>query len=1084
MTAAPAPGARWVTRPAVKIGAGLIAGTFALAALLIGLVLWRLSSGPIDVAFLAPYIEGLFVEMPSGQRLLLKETTLAWNTETGAIDIRAQSPRMVDRQGTVIAKARLLRVSLSGAALLHGTIAVSAIEAEDEQLRLIRTRDGNLLLGAPGESADRQGEHPEKARPADVPPGPGTSEEVLDIVSLLTAAPDNARPLTYLKTVSVSNGELSIDDCRSGTIWHLRGVALRMRGADDGTLHAELRIPHVSPAVVGSLEATLTLAAGDKVAHATVSVTDLAPARLAEIVPQAGQVAALDLPISGSLAGSIARDGELLGLDFEANAGEGRLAYPELLPSPLTVLRASVNGRFDGAADSLTVEQAEVAFGTAAVPGPTLSAAGNAERLSGDVRIAATATIAALPLASAKEYWPAALAPGGRAWVVANIPAGVLDSLTADVELSMPGGDVDALLVKRISGGLAYHELEVHYLRPLPPITGITGTGSLDLQTVRFKAPAGNAGRLQVSGADIEITGLDADEQEISIDVGVEGPLRDAFELLDNPRLDLLSGIGIKPSQTTGRMRVQTHLAFPLLAALTLDQMRIRAEGKVIDAAITGLFSVADVSHANLSFALGSAGNDISGDAQLGGIPLTVQIRQAFARDAPYRLKVHATAPRIEERQLAGLDLDLGGYLSGVLSGVFDVTLGDEGAGTGSAALDLRQAALNLPQLHWRKERDVPGESKLELLLEKGQLAAIRHFSIRAGSLTAAGSGRFDPQTKSLASAEFTQLAIGETTVSDVTIRRERDGYHVAIGGGVVDARPFIARKEGPEKAPSKAERTNGGGSRLTITAPRLERIMFAPDRSLTDVALHLVRDRAGWQAVDVEGRVPATPGSAAATFAFRYGPPVEGNYPLSGRTDDGGSLLRALDLSDGIVGGRVTLSGRGRGPLPDGPVDVAVSADGFAVARGSPQEEVLSRATSAESPQKKVERTAFKHFDGKFTLDRGRLTIRSAGAYSPSLAVTGAGTITLADRRVEMQGAVVPLRKLNRLIGKIPILGGLFGGGGEGFLSIQFDVTGSLDDPQISTRTLALITPALLRNFEDLFAAGGNGRPAPVEPP
>jgi hypothetical protein len=66
----------------------------------------------------------------------------------------------------------------------------------------------------------------------------------------------------------------------------------------------------------------------------------------------------------------------------------------------------------------------------------------------------------------------------------------------------------------------------------------------------------------------------------------------------------------------------------------------------------------------------------------------------------------------------------------------------------------------------------------------------------------------------------------------------------------------------------------------------------------------------------------------------------------------------------------------------------------------------------------------------------------------------------------------------VNETLGKIPVLRDLFSGqSGLGVLGIDFTVTGSLAQPNVSVHPLQSLTPNVLRRFTDLFRSEPSGK-------
>jgi hypothetical protein len=67
----------------------------------------------------------------------------------------------------------------------------------------------------------------------------------------------------------------------------------------------------------------------------------------------------------------------------------------------------------------------------------------------------------------------------------------------------------------------------------------------------------------------------------------------------------------------------------------------------------------------------------------------------------------------------------------------------------------------------------------------------------------------------------------------------------------------------------------------------------------------------------------------------------------------------------------------------------------------------------------------------------------------------------------VELSGTVVPSYTVNRVLGKIPILGGLLTGGkDEGLFAANYKMNGPLEDPKVNVNPLSILAPGILRRL------------------
>ncbi len=128
-----------------KILTEVIIGVIAVVVLGAGLAIWRLSTGPLSVDFLTPYLEESFADNERGLTLDVEETVLAWGGAR-TIDLRVRSVRILDSDGATIASLPEVSVSLSLTALLRGMIAATEVDVVNARVTLVREADGRFVL--------------------------------------------------------------------------------------------------------------------------------------------------------------------------------------------------------------------------------------------------------------------------------------------------------------------------------------------------------------------------------------------------------------------------------------------------------------------------------------------------------------------------------------------------------------------------------------------------------------------------------------------------------------------------------------------------------------------------------------------------------------------------------------------------------------------------------------------------------------------------------------------------------------------------------------------------------------------------
>ena len=106
--------------------------------------------------------------------------------------------------------------------------------------------------------------------------------------------------------------------------------------------------------------------------------------------------------------------------------------------------------------------------------------------------------------------------------------------------------------------------------------------------------------------------------------------------------------------------------------------------------------------------------------------------------------------------------------------------------------------------------------------------------------------------------------------------------------------------------------------------------------------------------------------------------------------------------------------------------------------------------------------------------------------AFGESLGITANGWIDIDRDRLELQGTVAPAYLINSLLGNIPIIGQLLGGGSQGLIAANYRLSGPTSDPAVAVNPLSALAPGVLRQlfaplvgFPSAATAGGS-EPAP----
>ncbi len=1063
-----------------RIGLEVIAALVAIAVIATGVLAWRASQGPVTLDFLTPRLEAELSGMREGVAVEVGGTVLAWNGWPATFALRLTDLRVTAGEGqTVRVPAVDLRLNLT--ALLNGTVAPTSITARGARLTIVRAPDG-FRFGTP-----------------EAAPGPEASDVstlLPDLLAELMAAPRPDRRLSYLTELRIADAALRLRDDILGVAWHAPAANLALRRTQGG-LAGEAEVALALGGERARLAAELAYVQGNGEVDVAAELDRLSLPALTAKLPMLEAAKGITVPLSVSARTSVGLSGEIGDVAAELRGGAGELAWPKFIPSPRPVRELSARVGLDRAAARLTVEDLRIAFGSEREAGPIVTGAATLAREADGLSVEGRATASGLAADDLADYWPPGLQEEGNAreWVTTNIRAGTVERAGIEVALIAPGGDLDAAEVDKLDGRLTFSGLDVHYLRPLPPVTGVDGTATFDADAFRFDVERGRLNGVRVGDTTATITGMSRSDQFLAIDLNTTGPLPDTLAPLAHPRLDLLEPLGLTPEATAGRATVTTTFDFPLIAELTMDEVEVAARARLADAAVRGLLLDRDLRDGQLELTIDKRGMDVSGPVELAGVPLEMTWRENFEDTAPFRRQVEALVPSLDDAGRARLGLDAGPFLGGPLSLRLNLRTDGDGSGRVKAAVNLKDTELALPFLDWRKPPGIEGTANLTLTLRDERLQAVESFEIATeddgaeNAMLARGQLDFAADGGTLRQLLLSRARVRKQDLREVVATPDGNGgWRVRVGGGVLDLEPFLARSEDrqaptPEEAPGATD----AGPPLALSAPRLDRLRLGEDRYVRDVSLQAERAAEGtWRVLRLDATVPgrfSRRNDTDSPLSVNYAPQADGRQAIRVEAPDAGAALRALDLYDDLVGGRLVIDGVARAPAPDSPLDAEVDLRDFRVHDAPILARILTVAVlTGIADVMRGQGLGFQSLTGEVTYHAGVLETELLHAYGTSLGITAKGKVDLPDDRIDLRGTIVPAALVNRVLGAIPLLGNILTGGeGEGLIAVTYTVTGPLDDPEVDVNPLSALAPGFLRR---LFGGLLEGGAAPAERP
>ena len=434
------------------------------------------------------------------------------------LDLRVTNVVITDQSGARRMSVPAAEVSLSLYELLRGRAALRTVEVDGARLTIIRAADGTLNLDI-GELAEQ-----DTTQPADATP---IADLLAELAQPARTDRDAANTLLgQLLEVRVRDARVTIVDRNLGVTWRapqaeidlVRHPAGGVEGTADLTLALGGQQAHLALAA--------TLSAGAAETHVRARITPFVPSALAHSAPSLAALAALDAPVSGEAMVDLDRHLGFRDVRFDLHAGAGNA---QIGKSAVPFVDAVLVG--SATPDAVSVRTLRVTLhGRATAPDTHLETHGTVQLGTDRISAGFSADLDQVAFADLPVLWPDGVGGNARDWLLENIPAGTARNGHVDVAMEASPDLADVALT-RATGTLDGVGLQVHWLRPVPPIDNgrgqlrIINPDTLEIAVAGgrqvLRNQKGNAAGIQIRDGRMRITGIMQAHQNATIDANI-----------------------------------------------------------------------------------------------------------------------------------------------------------------------------------------------------------------------------------------------------------------------------------------------------------------------------------------------------------------------------------------------------------------------------------------------------------------------------------------------------------------------------------------------------------------------------------
>ncbi|MDQ7018733.1 MAG: AsmA-like C-terminal region-containing protein [Robiginitomaculum sp.] len=1096
-----------IWRATLMHGLEVVALLLALAMAVSGGVAWRLAQGPVSLEFLRKDAERSLVQVFEGGEAHIGALQAIWSPKERAIVIAAREVRVVDNAGRVLVQVPQFDVGLSALGLLQGKAILQRIIAIGGEFSIVRKEDGRIGAGL------GQPDQVVFATPAK------QARENANKNNSRASLPD---VLKRLRVLAMRDASLHFVDERSGVNWTAPHANLRfVRNGNQIVASAFGNIE--SPSGTTHISINASSRSDFSRMNAELSLNNAVPATLLPLSKGGWQwLGGVDAPLNAQISFATTEEGLLRSADGHLRFTQGVYRKGE---SVTPIESAEIVFAFDPIDGAVSIELAEIhsklvsgtlkghisgldparlvvgkkigfdlSFENIAIePDNVFDGALQVNRLwmdghylpgekkaefkhlgiglydlslqgAGALTLPDTTLDTDAPLFTLKarsdgqitpaqilSLWPVNFAKGGRDWIHRNVLSGRLHDLVLDVRLPQRAIGAHHLDNDMLSLSFAFDEADAHFVNAMTPLRAGEGTGLLQGNRFDLRMNRAQLRGLILKDGFVEIPRLSPKGVTARFGGRATGPLGDVVKLLDEPPLGFISKYGLSTDAITGQGEMEFTIARPMRVQVAPRKIGFAASGDFKDIRVVGLIAGQDLAGVSAKFTASPDGMRVEGDGKLGSVPgHFIWQEKFFPKDEPRtRLEIDVVT---NEQVFDDLGIPTRLFVDGPMG--IHVTTEGEGKKIVRARLqaDLTQARLMSPGEEWEKPTGQPGKAELLLTRRADGGYEIEDFEastegfLLAGDLSIAAKG-------GVQSAHIAKAKMAGLFDFSADINRSDDGAFLLKGHAKeLDARGFVRGL------------TQGGNNDFGFALDAnvtFDQAMVSDDMTLVDGVLDFKRSDQDIETLIFRASTP----HGKASFSIR--PDDTGMRQVSGQSDDAGLVIQALFGASSVHGGVIQINGT-LGDGKDTHTRLDLSMSDFKLRNVPVMARMLSLGSlTGIANTMSGEGIGFKTLIAPLEFDEGKIYIGEARATGPALGVTVTGTINMAEKSMDLSGALAPAYSLNSALGNIPVLGGvLVSRKGEGLFGLSYQVKGPFEALQVFVNPLSALTPGVLRRI------------------
>ncbi len=999
----------------------------------VGALSYRLSKGPIDLAFAEDKITSQFEKKFPDLQINFQNPKLDWSHKSKSVVINISNLIVKNDKDIIVTDFPNLSFGISLPYLIGGEIIPTSLEIESPKIQLYRNKDNQLSFQVLNDKSEliKNDEQENSAL-----------RTKLHLI------------IDHISTLYIKSGNINIIDEIKQTTWHLNEINLELSRQKNnlmGDYEGKLILDNRSMDISGTASHDIW----ERSTNITTNFNNIDTSDILKYFPKLKFLSYIQTSFKGSFKFHFKSNLDIISADLNFISQKGFLDIPQAYKDTLAFDQISFKGEYDGIKNITLIQDLEFKKDDY-----SLNFAGTATQTADIINLQIDAFIRKFPVDLLDQYWPPAIAEDSRSWLTKNLSKGIVNSAWIILNVDLDAQNYTLKKLENLHGEIDASNVTVNYYKNMPKITNIDLEATFDQNGFDIVPKNGKLDDLSLLDAHIVITGFQDKMQYLSVDTNVKGSFKTVIGVLDHAPLYYIKGYGLDKNAFSGKVSGKYHMDFPLKHTLERRDMKITADANVQDMGYTNLISKLSLIGADFNLTFDNKSISIEGKTSVthnNNRPLNFSLKETLSSDNPtIGNRIIKVSGPVNAESLGTFIPDVTNFVSGNTYTNLTLTTTGKKNTKMTADVNLQNAILTLPNTNYIKKHGRKAGLTFNGELNKNfDLMTLTNINLNHGGTIF--KGEFYPSNNGIWEIIINDLNWGGKGLKGFIKHRPTQGYDIDLTGPELNIDTIIKSKK--ELAPKEQPLVNIPNFNVNLD---IQKLIFKPGKTLQQVRSVLQYRNNAFDYATASGVISNT----GTKFLLDYQPRGDQRQEFFFKTKDFGAFIDHVGGMSDYSGGDIEITGS----KPRGAKSIKLLIDmGKYKSIDSP---TLKSALDSDNQDikklKSQNEIKFDFLDAAVIFNESNfmMNIEHLKTKGPSIGITAKGNVDFYYQTVDLKGLFAPAQTINKIINFIPILGKLLTGSSGNLVVIEYKMKGSFEDPKITVNPLATLVPGILRDF------------------